>query len=171
MNSRLNKIQLMVQANKTRWLKWREDQCINAIYEFESLKDNPLFIVGIMLYWAESDNNLSTANTRLSNTDPRMIKMFINFAEQICKVSRENIRIALIIYPDIIESDCKKFWSKFLHIPLNQFYKTQVIQGKLRNKKIEQGICMVHIGNTSLKIRIHTWINLYTKYYAAMVQW
>jgi hypothetical protein len=151
----------MAQANKARWLKWREDECINSIYEFESLKDNPLFIAGIMLYWAEGDGNLDNANTRLTNTDPRMVRMFIDFALQVCNVPIENVKIGLIIYPDIIENVCKEFWNKYLGIPFNQFYKTQLIEGKIKEKKLEHGICMVRIGGTALKIRIHTWINLY----------
>lgn len=157
------RMRIMAKANKERWLKWRKQHQLEAIKEFPKLKRDPLFISGIMLYWAEGDNNLKNANVRLTNTDPRMIRLFIKFAESVCNVPRKNIRLALILYPDIKEAECKNYWSDFTKIPLDQFYKTQFIYGKHPTKRLTNGICMVKIGGAGLKEKISAWIDLYSK--------
>jgi len=116
-----------------------------------------------MLYWAEGDNGKTGSNVRLTNIDPRMIKVFINFSTSICKVVRENIRIGLILYPDLDDKVCKNFWHKYTGIPFNQFHKTQVIKGNHPTKRLEYGICMVRVGGGGLKEKIRTWIDLYSK--------
>jgi|SRR3989344_556141 len=157
------RMRLMAKANKKRWLDWREFHRMEAVKEFPKLKNDTLFVAGLMLYWAEGDNSLSSGNVRLTNTDPRMIRLFIRFSEIFCKVQRNNIRIALILYPDLDDKICQKFWSEYLKIPLIQFYKTQFIQGKHPTKRLEKGICMVKIGGVGLKEKIITWINLFSK--------
>lgn len=157
------RFQVVVQANQARWVAWREDHRHQAIREFPNLQGNPLFVSGLMLYWAEGDNKLSNSMVRLTNTDPRMIKIFLCFAREICKVDKAKIRLALILYPDLKDSECKPFWSKYTGIPVNQFYKTQFIKGSHPTRRLEKGICMVRIGGIGLKEKILTWINLYTE--------
>lgn len=136
---------------------------MNAAKEFPKLKNNALFLSGIMLYWAEGDNNLKNGNVRLTNTDPRMIRIFVKFAIKICKIFKKDIRIALILYPDLNERGCMDFWSKYLRIPIAQFYKTQYIKGKHPTKRLQRGICMVRIGATGLKEKVLVWIDLFAK--------
>jgi len=137
--------------------KWHNTQ------EFPELKNKPLFIAGLMLYWAEGDNGKAGSNVRLTNIDPRMIKVFINFALSLCKVPKENIRIGLLIYPDLNENICKNFWSKYTSVPVNQFHKIQVIKGRHPTKRLEYGICIVRVGGGGLKEKIRTWIDLYSR--------
>ncbi|OGE73967.1 MAG: hypothetical protein A3I07_04105 [Candidatus Doudnabacteria bacterium RIFCSPLOWO2_02_FULL_42_9] len=157
------RMRLMAKANQKRWLDWRAGYRLQAIEEFELLKNNPLFISGVMLYWAEGDNGKKSSNVRLANIDPRMIRIFIKFALKICKVSKANIRIGLILYPDLKDTVCKSFWSKYLKIPIVQFHKTQVIKGNHPTKRLEYGICMVRIGGAGLKEKIKVWIDLCSK--------
>lgn len=155
----------LAQINKRRkkqWEQWRKEHRIEAIKEFPLLAWKDLFVAGLMLYWAEGDNNLKNG-VRLTNTDPRMIKLFIRFAQEICHISRDALRIGLILYPDLSEEQCRDFWSTYLGVPLIQFHKTQYIQGYHPTKRLEKGICMVIIGGVGLKEKIHTWIDLYTK--------
>lgn len=157
------RIETWVKNNRTRWEAWREKYKIEATREYTLLKNNPLFAAGLMLYWGEGDNSLKRPNSRLTNTDPEMIKVFLRFAEKICKVKREDVRIGLILYSDLSETANKIFWSKYLNIPLNQFHKTQFIQGSHPTKRLEHGICMIRIGGVGLKEKINAWRGLYIK--------
>ena len=153
----------LIQINKDRiekWKKWRQQFKEEAILEFSKLKNKNLFVAGVMLYWAEGDNSEKSRVVRLTNTDPRMIKLFINFTERVCRVHKNNIKITLILYPDLNENICKNYWSSFLNIPLEQFYKTQFINGRHPTKRLVNGICMIKIGGSGLKEKIITWINL-----------
>jgi AcrR family transcriptional regulator len=153
----------MARANKRRWRVWRKQHREKAKEEFPILKSNPLFITGLMLYWGEGDSKLENGSVRLSNTDPEMIRIFSRFLQRVCRVLREKIRVYMILYPDLNEKICKKFWSKVSGIPESQFIKTQFIQGKHPTRRSANGICIVHVGSRGLKEKIFTWIKLYQR--------
>jgi hypothetical protein len=157
------KIKLVIAAQKLHWTNLRQQYKKEAINEFQTLKDNKLFLAGLMLYWSEGDNKEKSSMVRLGNTDPRMIKLFIHFALTICKVEKNRVRPTLILYPDIDEIRCKNFWSNFIKIPQEQFYKTQYIQGRHPSKRLENGICTVMVGNMALKTKILTWVDLWAE--------
>src|SRR3989344_176135 len=157
------RIRRLIKAQKLRWLNWKVQLQEEAIKEFETLKDNKLFLAGLMLYWAEGDGKEKNSQVRLANTDPRMIRLFIHFSLKICKVEKHRIRPTLILYPDIKESPCKTFWSNYINIPKEQFYKTQYIRGRHPTKRLEHGICTVIVGNMALKTKMILWIKLWSE--------
>jgi transcriptional regulator with XRE-family HTH domain len=133
-----------------------ETSAIKALEELQEYRNNPLFIAGISLYWGEGDK-LTRNQTRLTNTDPEMIKIFMAFLFEICKVPRDKIRIALFIYSDLDESECKKFWSEVTGI--QTFHKTQILPSRHKTKKLPFGVCTVVVSNTILKKKINIWID------------
>jgi predicted transcriptional regulator len=157
-----NRIRELAMANKEKWEKWREKARQEAAICFASLKNNPLFVAGLMLYWAEGDNKPENP-FRLSNTDPRMIKLYVKFLTEALDVKKESIHLALILYPDLSEKECIKFWSDNTGINKSQFYKTQFIKGRHPTKRLTHGICMVICGNRQLKERALLWIDLLSK--------
>lgn len=149
------------EANKRRWLQLREDKRTQAREEFSVSKSHPLFIPALMLYWAEGDSSPKNGNVRLTNTDPRMVKLFILFAMNFLKVPIEGVKIGLILYPDLDEAKCVRFWSKFTGIPNSNFHKVQFIRGRHPTRRLENGICSVRIvGGVGLKEKIYCWIEL-----------
>lgn len=153
----------LVKFNRERWKKWREGHKLEAMNNFDGLKTNTLFVSGIMLYWAEGDSNLKNT-TRLTNTDPRMIKIFCDFLVNICNISKKDIRVHLTLYPDLSEKKCKLFWSKKISLPVSQFNKTQFIYGKHPTKRLSHGICSIRAPKSSgLKEQIFIWISLFFK--------
>ena len=119
----LKRVEKWVATNRKKWQDWREGYGFEAIREYPKFKTSPLFTSGLMLYWSEGDNGIKGGSTRLTNTDPRMIKIFINFAVKFCQVDLKKIRLALILYPDLNDTICKNYWIKKTGIPLNQFHK------------------------------------------------
>ncbi len=159
------RLQFYANLHKKKWEKWREAARIEAKKEFNKFLSNPLFVAGIILYWGEGDRKMSNGLVRLGNTDWRVIALFIEFLEKIAKVSKDKIRLALILYPDLLEKDCKKFWSQQCKIPLKQFYKTQFIQGKHPTKRLPYGVCNVVVSSRRLKEKIFVWIDLFARNY------
>lgn len=153
------RIKKLAQANKVKWEKWREEAREEARKEFAELAQNQLFIAGIMLYWAEGDGKLKNP-FRFTNTDPRMVKLYIHFITRILGVPRKKIRPTIILYPDLSENECLKFWSGVMRIPASQFYKTQFIKGKHPTQRLSRGICMIMCGNRQLKEKVVVWIDL-----------
>lgn len=141
--------------------------------EFETLKYNPLFIAGIMLYWGEGDKR-TRQTTRLTNTDPEKILLFVHFLRNVCLVPREKIRASLVIYPDLDSDRCIKYWSEHSKIPLRNFLKSSVIDDRYPSRKLSNGICIVYVSSTYFKVKILEWLSLlpqelmHKRYYASM---
>ncbi|MCD6429525.1 hypothetical protein J7L09_02430 [bacterium] len=159
------RLRFYASLQKIKWARWRERIREEAKKEFISLSRDPLFIAGIALYWGEGDRQMKNGLVRLGNTDWRLVYTFIEFLERIAKVPRTKIKLALILYPDLLEEECKRFWSQKCKIPLDQFHKTQFIQGKHPTKKLPYGICNVVVSSRGLKEKIFTWIDLFVKEY------
>ncbi|MDO8504652.1 MAG: helix-turn-helix domain-containing protein [Candidatus Liptonbacteria bacterium] len=134
---------------------------IESRREFKKICGNPLFISGIMLYWGEGDKNIKNP-IRLTNTDPRMINVYIKFLIEILKINPDKIKLGLIIYPDNSDQECKNFWSRSTASRVT-FVKTQVINGRHPTKRLSHGICMVSTRNKYIKIKILEWIDLFYK--------
>ena len=129
--------------------------------EFSKLSKNPLFVSGIMLYWGEGDKNIKNP-IRLTNTDPRMVNVYVKFLIEILKINPDKIKLGLITYPDNSEKDCKIFWEKATASKIT-FVKTQIIIGRHPTKRLQSGICMVSTRSKYKKIKILEWIDLFYK--------
>lgn len=154
-------LELLVQVNRERWRIKHEEYRAIAIKEFKKLKNNPLFIIGVSLYWGEGDKQVKNCLVSLSNGDPEMIKIFNNFLTSICGVSKERVKLSLILYPDLVDSVQRNLWSKLTNIPLSNFNKSSIIKGRHPTKRNSYGVCLIRVSSRYLKEKIMTWIKLY----------
>lgn len=160
------KLELMVAATRKKFALLHEEYRQEAIKEFPKLKNNPLFVAGIMLYWGEGDKKLKNGQVSLSNSDPEMIKIFHSFLTHIVSVPIVKIGARLILYPDLIDSVQKNLWSKLTKIPISKFTRSTYIQGRHPTKRNSYGVCLVRVCSRELKEKILVWINLYQKEFA-----
>ena len=65
--------------------------------EAKNLLKKPLFLLGLMLYWAEGDKSEERERVKFSNSDPLMIKLMIKWFRDICKIPEKKLKIALHI--------------------------------------------------------------------------
>lgn len=154
------KLAQIVKANKKRWAVWHEQCREEAIREFPRLKDDPLFLAGIMLYWGEGSRNPASSQVKLANSDPAMIRLFCIFLKRALSVPDEKVKIWLLLYPDLVDSVQKSFWSMAAGIPLSQFNKSIYITGKHPTKRLSYGVCHVTVSSRQLKEKILKWIEL-----------
>jgi len=123
-----------------------------------SLKE--LKILGAMLYWAEGGKT-QRGLVRLSNGDPRIIEVMMEFLRKVCKVPEEKFRGHIHIHPHLNIKKAENYWSSISRIPLKQFYKTYSKQNKSsQNKKdsLPFGTFDIYVCNTELFLRIKGWI-------------
>lgn len=128
--------------------------------QFKELKGDPLFIAGLMIYWGEGDRKLENGAIRVSNTDPALLKFFYFFIKKYLHEISHNIRAYLVLYPDLDEEECKKYWSKNIEIPMERFMKSTYIHGRHLTKRLAYGICTITISSRAYKEKIHAWLNL-----------
>ncbi len=94
------------------------------------ISDRDLNIIGASLYLCEGTKERLVMKNRkifaveFTNTDPRVIKMFMLFLRRIIIPDEERVKAELFLYPDLNEKLLKNYWSKVTNIPLNRFQKT-----------------------------------------------
>ena len=157
----------MSQANRERWRIKHEEYRTAASREFEKLKNDPLFLAGIMLYWGEGEKQPKSSQVRLGNSEPDMLKIFYLFLTKVLKINQEKISAWLLLYPDLIDPVQKNFWSKVTGIPLNNFKRSIYINGRHPSKRLSYGVCTIVVSSRALKERILKWLELYQNHLQA----
>lgn len=130
-----------------------------AYTEFDKLKYHPLFIAGIMIYWGEGDK-VSGHGVRIANTDPGMIRLFVNFMIHVCQIPRNRIKAWILLYPDLDEGVCKKFWVKNSGLGDRSFTKCIIIKGRHKTNRVRYGVCNVGISSKYFKNKMLVWLKL-----------
>jgi len=129
----------------------------SSMREADDLIDNPLFLSGLMLYWAEGTKYSEAIN--FSNSDPIMIQLIMKWFREICNVPESKFRINLHIHELHIRKDVEKYWSQLTGIPLSQFHKSYIKPTSLKHRKniLYEGTCLIRISDVNLFRRIMGW--------------
>lgn len=93
---------------------------------------NNLEIVGLVLWWAEGSKsrrdtrwkNAVSYPIEITNTDPKIIKLFLDFMITELKVDIGRFRLQLQIHEGDDADELKKFWSDVTQISIDNFQKT-----------------------------------------------
>ena len=130
----------------------------SAIKEVCFLKHNPLFLVGMALYWAEGAKN-STESVKFSNSDEKMIALIMRWLREICKVPEKKFRIHIHMHTLHCRKDIIEYWSKIAGLPKRQFYKPYIKQTSLGQRKniLYNGTCSVIVSDKDLFRKIVGW--------------
>lgn len=151
----------IVNLNKTR------GENLNKLYtaareearsELQILKNHPLFVAGVMIYWGEGDKR-SKHGFRVSNSDPLLIKTYLAFLRKICGAQEGRIRAGLLIYPDLNKETCEKHWAEQIGLPRSNFTKSIVIQGRSKTARVPYGICTLSFSSRFLKEKMLIWMS------------
>lgn len=100
------------------------------------------------LYWAEG----SKKDFGLSNTDPELVRIFINGLREVFALDEDRFRISIRIYEDLDKEKCLLYWSEVVNIPKEKFVSINILAGK-KTGKLEYGMCRVRVtkGESLLK--------------------
>lgn len=112
-----------------------------------------LYGLGVGLYWGEG-NKRNKLSVRLGNTDPRLIKKFIQFLTEVYLIKTSKLRFWLQIFGDMSEKQALCFWINELNVKRSQFSKTTVTPsggvGTYREKS-KYGVLSVYFHNKKLR--------------------
>ena len=129
----------------------------------EKLKssEEQLKIAGIMLYWAEGTLIGSTVD--FTNSNPRMVKVFLRFLREVCGVDNTRLRIYLYAYAYQDLGKLKSYWSSLTGVPVSQFTKPYVRIGNpnASGRKLLYGLVHVRYNDKRLLENIKAWIHEY----------
>jgi hypothetical protein len=125
------------------------------------MKSSNLRTVGITLWWAEGtksrrDKRWKTARSypiELTNTNPMIIKTFLEFIRKEIKPDEKRIKAQLQIHEGDNQRELEKYWSKITRIPLTRFNKTII---KPTGNKIgkSRGTCKIRYADKETYSRL-----------------
>ena len=130
-----------------------------------SPKEEGLKLSGTMLYWAEGVKGGNSV--KFVNSDPAMVKLFLNFLREVCGISEGRLKLLIHMYPDHNEGFLKKFWSEVTGVHENNFYRSYVHEGKkgtYKNKSL-YGTLAVNYSDKKLLTQINLWIQEHRENY------
>lgn len=83
-----------------------------------------LWLIGIALYWAEGAKQKPhnpAQRMAFSNSDPAMLKTFIQWLREACHIPSQDLAFELYIHESANREAARRFWSAALHVPLDQW--------------------------------------------------
>lgn len=134
--------------------------------EFDQNKHDPLFFVGIALYWAEGAKRSSTFS--FTNSDSDMINIMLNWIEKFWQIPRSAIKVRLFSHKPYAHERCEERWAREINIsPLN--FKKTIYKptGLLVKKRPDYKGCLrVELGKTTNLRRMQFLQNMLLEYLA-----
>lgn len=145
------------KANQTRAKSKKEQIFEAARKEAQQLVGKPLFVAGLMLYWAEGTKNGATV--AFTNSDPAMVRLMMRWFREICCVPEKKFRILVFIHSLLINDDWQQKWIEVTGVPLSQFNRPHVKPTitKHRKNKLYEGTCVIKINDVALLAKIKGW--------------
>ena len=145
----------------------------NAAKDIGILSKRELLLLGAALYWGEGYKRTIIKNGKprsyhpvsLSNSDPKLIVIFLKFLREICGVEENKINAGLRIYQHQNAEHLLVYWSSLTKIPKERFEKfyygiSKSSLGKRPFNILPYGTIQIRINNTSLYHKIMGWIEV-----------
>ena len=142
-----------------------------AADEIRAPTENDLLLIGAALYWAEGYKRLKVKNGQeltnhpvsLTNSDPKLIQIFLRFLREICKVPEEKIHADVRIYEHQNAEYLLAYWSSITRIRKGRFGKmyygiSKSSMGKRPFNRLPYGTIQIRVNNTQLFHQIMGWI-------------
>lgn len=133
---------------------------------FEEHKEDPLFQLGIGLYWAEGAK--SSGSVLFVNSDVAMVNVVLKWIEAFTEYSRADLRYRLYVHKPYAHEQCDLWWAKELQVPLTQFtaisYKPTSKGVKIR--KNYKGCMRVEVPKSTVLLHsLKIWTSLLVEYH------
>lgn len=158
----IKRLGLINKARETERTHRYKEAIKSAELEYKHYKNDPLFIAGVMLYVSGGDNQDKT-KIRFANSSADLHCILHNFLKNYLGVEQSRLKFWLLLYPDLDETTCKRYWQKRMKLSPAQFYKTQVVPGRSLKRTLQYGVGNTIISDTLAKYKLNRWIELAQK--------
>lgn len=121
--------------------------------EPDTLYLHKLYGIGIGLYWGEG-TKANKNSVRLGNSDPELIKTFLEFLMKIYQIDTSRLKFGLQLFSDKDKDEAIEYWSNAIGFERTYFMKpvvtNQHFKGTYRRKS-KYGVVTVYFHNTKLR--------------------
>lgn len=144
-----------------------------ARIEVKKISERDLWMIGTALYWGEGAKERSRGTTvRLGNSDPFLIRVFLIWLRDICKIPREDIYFWIYLHETAKNRtrEVQKYWARITNFPIDNFQRIVWKKNKIRTNrknigKKYYGLIRVSVKkSTNLNRKIQGWIEGVSKY-------
>ncbi len=147
-----------------------------AEQEIGKMTKRELWLIGTALYWAEGGKEKEYApgsGINFSNSDPKMITLFVKWLIDITCVPKAQIKYEIYIHDNYKKEIFRfqKFWSGKTGFPLNCFNKIYFKKNKINSLRKNQGdlyfgVLRVKVScSSTLNRKITGWVRGINKYW------
>lgn len=137
-----------------------------AKHEFEQFIRDPLFHVGLALYWAEGAKRDTMFH--FMNSDADMLCLMIVWLEIFTDYSRNDLGYRLYLHQPFVRDNWEAWWQERLNAHPSQFKKTIIKPSGLGIKKRPnyRGCLRIEVPRSAaLLIKMKFWINMLVEYH------
>lgn len=169
-------------AARKKEIRIQKTQAIfqEAAENIKSISKKELFLIGIALYWAEGSKEKEHrpgSGVQFSNSDPYMVKLFLKWLFEVCKVPREKIDFDIYLHESNRHEISKviQYWSAHTGFAQNHFRHIYFKKNKINTKRKNIGssyfgLLKIKVKSSSDLIRkISGWIKAINQYYWGVV--
>jgi hypothetical protein len=150
--------------NKEKKVENEKKNLEKGIERIGTLSDKELFIAGVALYWGEGFKNKHEHRLGFCNSDPHMVKFYLNWLEKCLAVEKKDL-VARLTVNRIYENQIEKlenYWSQATAIPLSQFTKPFYQNTKWKkqyNQDNYHGVLRIHVkGSLDHLLEMKGWL-------------
>lgn len=139
--------------------RWR-DGIENRVRAFGKMPHaNPVMgkIVCGVMYLCEGAKYPSSRQLGFSNTDPRIIRTFLNMLRRNYHIDEHKLHVRVMHRWDQDGEALKRYWSATTRIPLKQFYPSYAdkrTKGNPTGRPTYKGVCCVQYGDTAIQYEL-----------------
>lgn len=129
--------------------------------KLQAIEKDWLFTLGCSLYWAEGTKKNNRNAVHFSNSDLKMLHIFILFLTKSLGIHKDKIVLYINCYTDIhTKEEIEKYWLDNLNIKRKNMRKTMVnnISNNSKNRRrniLEWGTCRITVNDTTAIQRIY----------------
>lgn len=157
------------QQKRAKRLRVTEEIKVAARKEIGRISERELWLMGIMLYWAEGTKEKDGrpgSGVKLINSDPYMVKLFLTWLKRSADIGIERVKFEIYIHESAKErlGAIKNYWTRALDVPLTLLGTVYYKKNKLKTNRKNTGenyFGLVNIrvrGSSTLNRKIAGWI-------------
>lgn len=122
-----------------------------GVKDINSFSARDLHMLGLGLYWGEGYKK-GNAELGFTNTDPKIITLYIRWLQKCFQVQRKNLTMRVSINKIYKNREQKivLYWSRLIGVPRSQFTKTSFVKTK---QKRHYSNSNTHYGTVRVKVR------------------
>ena len=117
-------------------------------------RSDALHLAGVMLYWAEGEKASRNA-ARISNTDPALLRLFLDFLRATFAIPEERVRVTCHLFSDHVghQAAIERDWLRELGLPEASLTRSIVNRQSRRStgkraRMLPRGTCRLAVNST-----------------------